>query len=750
MNKEFKQWKKILAHPGLLVGQSFVLFLLSIAAFSWLNNCILMIERFLSEEFRALKAKDFESIGATGHAIDWNFLLSKEAFLPRIEYPIQKWLWFFFFFFVIYVIAKAAYKQRIAFRDILKGNEGTQRWTTLEEVKKQYKAVPMDDTVYPGHSGIPVLCHDNILYVDDSNTNAQILGATQSGKTQLQTYPTLDLIMRAEIKDSPIIIDLKGDMLRNTKAEFIKYGFDVHCLNLIDPDNGVGFNPLELVKQAYIIRDFGKAQMLANTFSYSIYFDPNAKDKIWQDASIALLNALILAVCDMCIANNQLEKITIYTITLMLTELGSNPDENDRTQLDDFFDGLDAASPAKLQYATIETSKGVTRSGIYMNALAKLKNYTYDKIAKLTARSTFNLEDLAYAEKPIALFIVYPDWDDSNNTLIATLLSQTNAVLAEKATLSRTSKLPRRVVNVFEEVANIPAIEGLSRGMNVGLQRGILYRLYLQSNDQLDDKYGEKLAGAIRGACGNTVFIMSDELKDAEDFSEKLGKQSIIKSDRHGDPMSRDKSYGEREDGRLLLDKNELRNLKEGEWAIDRTKKRKDLKLNHITSYPIFATHDNKTAMQLAWQYLGHRFKSDQTLTEMDLGDGHGNIDLDSLRIRFRAVEAEGEVTSQEEENIAYKEISEPTKQVEKEVEFVADNVEEINATSTYISEVLTADQHRFVKIKVKNFVTPEEYDYFNTLETMEEITSFLNSKERLPLAVAVNRFIRNIEVANE
>lgn len=77
--------------------------------------------------------------------------------------------------------------------------------------------------------------------------------------------------------------------------------------------------------------------------------------------------------------------------------------------------------------------------------MAKLKNYTYDTIARMTAQNDLNIEDLAYGEKPVALFIVYPDWDDSNYTIISTFLSQVNAVLSEKATLSKESTLPRKV-----------------------------------------------------------------------------------------------------------------------------------------------------------------------------------------------------------------------------------------------------------------------------------------------------------------
>ncbi|MEA6710640.1 type IV secretory system conjugative DNA transfer family protein, partial [Salmonella enterica subsp. enterica serovar Virginia] len=126
-------------------------------------------------------------------------------------------------------------------------------------------------------------------------------------------------------------------MLKNTRKDFIKHGYDVHVLNVMNPYLSIGYNPLELIKEAYIKGDYAKAQMLCNTFSYSIFHNPNAKEPLWEESSIALVNALILAVCDINIKANTPEKITLYTVTVMLSELGSNPDEDGYTKLDHFF-----------------------------------------------------------------------------------------------------------------------------------------------------------------------------------------------------------------------------------------------------------------------------------------------------------------------------------------------------------------------------------------------------------------------------
>ena len=111
-------------------------------------------------------------------------------------------------------------------------------------------------------------------------------------------------------------------MLKNTKDSFEKFGYDVYCLNLVDPTNGIHYNPLDLVKQAYLKGDTTKAQMLANSLSFSLYHNPNAKEPMWEEASISLLNALILAICEIGIETKQTQIINMYAVTSMLEELG--------------------------------------------------------------------------------------------------------------------------------------------------------------------------------------------------------------------------------------------------------------------------------------------------------------------------------------------------------------------------------------------------------------------------------------------
>lgn len=743
MNKENKQWKKYLANPYFLTVLAIVLNVAGILVLNFILHGILSLNGIIAK-----LTVYFNEGGQFPVQPNVNWLA-----IPHSSFKYFGLIYGALLVFIGIVVGKKIYHMRIAYKDINMLTKGSEKFTTIKELKKQYKMVRLDDKEYEGKSGIPVATvtkvigfgknkrEEKYVFIDTKNTNSLTIGGTQSGKTSLFSYPVLDLIMRAKEKDSVIVNDLKGDMLKNTKAEFERFGYDVYCLNLVDPTNGIHYNPLDLVKQAYMRGDTTKAQMLANSLSFSLYHNPNAKEPMWEEASISLLNALILAICEIGIQRDKTQVINMYAVTSMLEELGAYPDEKGNTALDKFFDQLPVTSVARKQYGTIKFSQGITRSGIFTGTMAKLKNYTYDAIAKLTLNSDFNLEDLGYGDRPIALFIVYPDWNDSNYSIIATFLSQINEVLAEKATLTGKG-LKRRVRYLLEEAANIPAIDGLSRAMNVGLQRNLVYHLVIQSYAQLDDKYGDKLSKAITGACGNQIYIMSDEYDDAEYFSKKLGDKTIIKADRHGDPMSIDKSYGENEDGRNLLTANELRDLREGEWVLDRTKMRRDLKGKKITPYPIFASIDYGTNMSFHYEYLMPRFDGKLNLSELKLNKkNHEDINLVDYIVKWKRKSVE-QTQESAKENIQHQKQESEEEIMKKNIESI-DSVSLDTETTTCIEEQIGSKVFsKFLQAAYLDRLTVQEKERLNQFTSLEQLKVFCNSDNRPNLKKAYHEYV--------
>lgn len=102
----------------------------------------------------------------------------------------------------------------------------------------------------------------------------------------------------------------------------LERGYDIEVLNLSDPNYSMSYNPLQVIidyaKDGY----YDEAQQAVNSLSTSIYNDPNAKDKFWQESSANLLNSLVLALIDHAQRNHDWSEITMDNIIHMMTDLG--------------------------------------------------------------------------------------------------------------------------------------------------------------------------------------------------------------------------------------------------------------------------------------------------------------------------------------------------------------------------------------------------------------------------------------------
>jgi type IV secretion system protein VirD4 len=295
----------------------------------------------------------------------------------------------------------AVYKIRSAFGALADKQKGSSRFTTLVELKKQYKAVPEKTHEFEGGGGVPISRHKDKLFIDDSPVNNLWIGTTRSGKGEIGMFSMIDIYSRAKAKASMVINDPKGELYSASKETLEKRGYHVEVLNLMKPMESMSYQILQLVIDAYKQKDFSNAQQLAQSISYMLYYDPQAKDKFWQESSISLCNALILAICDKCIKENKEEQITMYSVANMLTTLGTKKLMDEKTgmeidALDDYFSKLPPDNVAKMQYATLNFSSGVTRAGILANTSAKLGIFTLDAVAKMTSKNSFDLKRIGF------------------------------------------------------------------------------------------------------------------------------------------------------------------------------------------------------------------------------------------------------------------------------------------------------------------------------------------------------------------
>lgn len=306
---------------------------------------------------------------------------------------------------------------------------------------------------------------------------------------------------------------------------------------------------------------------------------------------------------------DNVKKINMYSIINTFTELARirDPENLDITALDIYFSKRPQLDRAKLKYAAIEIAGDKPKSSIFGVMLSRLTTFTYESMAKMTAESSFDLEEIGFGEKPVAVFLGLPDYDTSKHFLATVFIRQVSLVLSKRANRDRSGKCKRLVKFIVDEAGNMPAIEGLETYITMNLGRNISYDFYIQSYSQFEKKYGEGWK-TIKGNCGNQIYILTSDGDTAQTFSEDLGNETIVDLQRTGEKLSTHKHFMENTQEKPLLNKNQLMRLNEGECVVKRVMKRKDLNGNRVEPTPIFNSEESEKRFLYRYEYLTDTF----------------------------------------------------------------------------------------------------------------------------------------------
>lgn len=523
--------------------------------------------------------------------------------------------------------------------------KGSRKFASTYELKTEFRNIPEKAERFEGCGGFPISRYKDRIYVDDSPVNNLIIGTTRSGKTQILVIPSIDIYSRAEKQASMIISDPKGELSAASKKTLEQRGYNVLIFDLMT-FMGLSYNPLQLVLEAYLRGENAEAQLLANTLSYILFHDPNVKDRTWENWSIALTNALILAVTiDCCAEADKCEdsadkaawygKINLYSVARLLVDLGET-DDNGKSQLDKFFMQRGLNDIARIQYSSVAFAAGKTKGNIFANTLSQLIKFTMEKVARMTSKNNVHLEEIGFNENhPTAVFLVLPDYDRSNQFLATIFISQLYYVISKKSSAIG-GKCPREVVFILDEFGNITPIPDMAHILNVCLGRNIRFDLIVQAYSQIYHLYGEQDGKSIIAGCGNQTYLLTIEGDTAKQFSFLIGNNTITSFSRSArDNLSLDKNISEHSDTQPLLNPNELMELKPGESVVVRVTKRTDLKGEKITPNPIF--NRGRTALKYSYQYLADDFP-DGSFRSMDLSETCGHKDVSLVEILYSPI----------------------------------------------------------------------------------------------------------------
>lgn len=407
----------------------------------------------------------------------------------------------------------------------------SQCWSTVSEQKKFFGSTVVDASLNLEEGGSPInyLPNENIILYEKGAVHDIVVGTTRCGKSRKIVRQLVMIVSMAG--ESMIFNDPKKEMyfdFRNFLEK--KKDYKVNCLDFRNLQYSDGWNPLDSIIDCLQDRDdpdIDNADQYSQDMVTSIVVDSGKGEQIWIDGQKALIKGIILANCQANVSEDKKNFYSVYqTLALLGGEQAYNNNPNDKKmKLSAYMNSLDETDIARTAYTTITNSPEKTRGSFMTSALATLQLFSSIKLMKVLSKSDFSFRE--FTEGKRALFIVNPDEKKTYDRIAGICFDQSYQTLVFEANRMQGRRLKKKVHMIYDEFGNMPTIDAMQSKMTVALSRGIVYHLYVQGFDQLNDRYDESIARIIRGNCNLTYFISSADLNTCKEVAESIGDETI-------------------------------------------------------------------------------------------------------------------------------------------------------------------------------------------------------------------------------
>ena len=387
------------------------------------------------------------------------------------------------------------------------------------------------------------------------NLNTLIIGGSGAGKTRFYAKPNI-----MQCNTSYVVLDPKGEILRDTGNLLKEKGYKIRVLDLINMEKSDSYNPF-----VYLQTDNDVQKLVTNLFKATTPKNAHSSDPFWDTAASELLLALIFY-----LKYEAPEEEQNFAMVMEMMRAGEvkEDDESYKSPLDILFEMLEEKNPnhiALKYYRDYRGASAKTIKSIQITLASKLDKFNLVSLENMTQYDEMYLQKIG--EEKTALFAIIPDNDQSFNFLVSILYTQLFQQLFYIADYKYGGSLPVHVHFVMDEFANVSLPNDFEKILSTMRSREVSVSIILQNLAQLKSLF-EKDWESIVGNCDELLYLGGNEQSSHKYVSELLGKDTID-TNTYGRTKGRNGSYSTnfQQTGRELLLPDEVRTL-DNDYAI--------------------------------------------------------------------------------------------------------------------------------------------------------------------------------------
>lgn len=393
------------------------------------------------------------------------------------------------------------------------------------------------------------------LYMIGDDTHTLTIGATRSGKTRCLVIPSICSI--ALSGESLVISDPKAELYHYTADYLRKLEYEVICLDFKCPEKSTHYNLLQPVIDAVNEEDMERAEMYAWDITNILVGDNISNEKIWENGEKSTIAASIL--CVVVDNKKRPEYQNLTNVYWFIAEM-SKP-INGKTPMSEYMKKLPPKHPARALMSITEVAPSRTKGSFDTSALTTLRLFTSRSIYAITHKSDYNIADIG--RKKQALFLILPDEKTTYYPIASLMVSQLYELLVRQSDM-RGGRLENRVNFVLDEFGNFTKLSDFTNKLTVAGGRGVRFNLFLQSFEQLTQKYDKETAAIVKSNCQTWIYLQADDKETLQEVCDKLGKYTTSAyqlSSQHGRYSNPSSSHSISLVARELLTTDEIRRI---------------------------------------------------------------------------------------------------------------------------------------------------------------------------------------------
>ena len=430
-------------------------------------------------------------------------------------------------------------------RNYRKGEEhGSAKWGDARAVDKKYRDKrPEQNKLFTQNvrMGLDGRKHRR-------NLNTVVIGGSGAGKSFNLAKPNL-----MQANTSFVVLDPKGELVRDTGHLLEQKGYEVRVLDLLNMEKSFCYNPF-----VYLRDDNDVQRLVTNLFKSTTPKGSQSHDPFWDTAASMLLLALIFY-----LKYEAPEDEQNFPMVMEMLRAAEVREDDDcyQSPLDELFERLEMTNPdhiAVKYYKRYHSGSAKTLKSIQITLAARLEKFNLSSLAALTATDELELPSLG--EKKVALFALIPDNDTSFNFLVSILYTQIFQQLFWLADHKYGGSLPVPVHFLMDEFANVSLPDDFDKILATMRSRNVSVTIILQNIAQLKALF-EKQWESILGNCDEMLYLGGNETSTHKLISESYLGKSTIDTNTYGKSSGRSGNYSTNYQitGRELMTPDEVR-----------------------------------------------------------------------------------------------------------------------------------------------------------------------------------------------